>query len=54
MILRGGHGGPQATAPLVKNKLWKILTDEMLTYALALLNQVFLAHKHVRNILDLF
>ena len=26
--------------------------DEMLTYALALLNQVFLPHKHV--ILDLF
>ena len=42
----GGHGPPGETEISCGN------LDEMLTYALALLNQVFLAHKHV--ILDLF
>jgi len=45
-------GVRRATASMVKLKLVVENLDEMLIYALALLNQVFLAHRHV--IVDLF
>ena len=46
MTIGNFKGGPAGHSPPAKNLVVENL-DKMLTYALALLNQVFLAHKHV-------